>query len=91
MQENSEVILINVVIEKFTRIYLPRALELKQRVDKGGVLVENDIHFLKIVFADAKVLKNLILNRPEYKKVASSIFDFYFQITSAALENEKGQ
>jgi hypothetical protein len=51
---------ISVLIERFEEQRLPRALEMKERVDQGEKLSDIDLAFLKEVFADARHMKTYI-------------------------------
>ena len=48
------------LVERFEKQRLPRLLELKKRVDKGGLLSESDIRFMYQVTLDAQQSKRLI-------------------------------
>ena len=80
---------IQALIERFEKHRLPRLLELKKRVDKGGVLSELDIRFLAEVTHDAQQSKPLIDRHPEWHKFCSEVIHLYGQITEKALSNEK--
>jgi hypothetical protein len=45
-ESEHELATIYVLIERFEKQRLPRLLELKERVDQGGVLDEPDIQFM---------------------------------------------
>jgi hypothetical protein len=77
-----------VLVERFNTQRLPRALDLKARIDAGGTLTDLDIHFLEDVFADAKAMAPLIEKHPEYKELAGRAMSLYRQILEKAAENE---
>jgi len=81
--------LIAVLIERFESERLPRALDLKEKVDQGETLNDIDIAFLEQVFADANKLGPLLERHNEYEKLVSQAVDLYKEITEKALENEK--
>lgn len=78
-----------VIVERMQEQRLPRALDLKDKVDQGGVLDELDIDFLERVFADADELKPYLTRHPEYHGLVAKAVDLYHAITSKALENEQ--
>ena len=81
---------VQALAERLIKYRLPRALGLKERVDGGEKLDELDIEFLEEVFSDASSLRPLIDEHPEWQDVAVRLLDLYKDITSKALENEKG-
>jgi hypothetical protein len=77
------------LIERFEKQRLPRLLELKQRVDEGGVLSESDSEFMFQVTLDAQRSKRLIDRHPEWHKFCAEVIHLYEEITEKALDNEK--
>ena len=77
------------LIERFEKQRLPRLLELKERVDKGGVFSESDIQFMYEVTLDAQRSKRLIDRHPEWQEFCAEVIHFYEGIAEKALENEK--
>ena len=80
-----------VIVERMQELRLPRALDLKAKVDAGGVLDDLDIDFLEKVFADSNELKPFLARNPEYEELAGRMMALYHAITSKALENEQKQ
>jgi len=79
------------IIERMEKQRLPRALELKAKVDLGGVLDDFDIDFLDRVFADTNELRPLLARHPEYQDLAARVMNLYHDITARALANEPRQ
>jgi hypothetical protein len=81
--------LIAVLMERLEKQRLPRALSLKEKVDRGELLDEFDLAFLDEVFADTNSIKPLLDRHPEYQSIAARMVGLYKAITDKAMENEK--
>jgi hypothetical protein len=77
------------LFERFETQRLPRALELKEKVDRGEVLSEDDIAFLNQVFADSEHVKPFMHRHPEWQPLMARAVELYKEITDKALANEK--
>ena len=72
MSESTEDLgVITVLLERLETQRLPRALALKDKVDRGEVLDDFDLGFLNEVFADANSLRPLVAKHPEYEELAA--------------------
>ncbi|EXJ16970.1 hypothetical protein [Imhoffiella purpurea] len=68
---------------------LPRALDLKEKVERGDRLDSFDIQFLQDVFEDAQGMQHKWDSHPELHEIIAKITHLYHEITSKALENEE--
>jgi hypothetical protein len=82
---------IAVLAKRMVEERLPKALELKERIDKGGLLNDLDLAFLEQVVKDAAAIRPLIDKDQRLKDVAASMLGLYKDISNKALENEKAQ
>ncbi|MGH8525087.1 MAG: hypothetical protein ACREXY_13015 [Gammaproteobacteria bacterium] len=90
MSESSEDLgLITVLLQRMETQRLPRALALKDKVDRGGLLDDFDLGFLDEVFAETSNVRPLLAQHPEYQELAARMMHLYKQITDKALQNEK--
>ncbi|HXZ97679.1 MAG TPA: hypothetical protein VEG37_11625 [Burkholderiales bacterium] len=80
-----------VLAKRMVEERLPKALALKERVDRGEVLNDADIAFLERVIADAKNLGPIIDKNQRARDVAGRMVSLYKEIMGKALENEKAQ
>lgn len=87
-KEQDEEGIINALLVRFTKERLPRALEIKERVDAGGKLESYDIDFLETVFNDIEKIKPLADRHPEYQEIAAKGFSIYTELMKRASENE---
>lgn len=88
-QESEDRGMAEVLLERLEKERLPRALDLKEKVDAGARLDDMDISFLERVFADIDDARPIVARHPEYNEIAARLIDLYEQITAKALENEK--
>ena len=70
---------------------LPRALALKEKVDRGERLNDLDIAFLDEVFSDSARIKPMLDRHPEWHKMFIMVSGLYADIMSKAQENEQGE
>jgi len=78
------------LIDRFEKQRLPRLQALKEKVDAGGLLSEEDIEFLDTVIHDAQQSKPLIDRHPDWQSFCAHVVHLYETITEKALDNEKG-
>ena len=88
-QSSEDTGVILALMGRFNEQRLPRALELKKRVEQGECLTEPDITFLDEVFKDANHVMPLVDKHPALQPIASRAISLYKEITAKALENEK--
>jgi hypothetical protein len=79
---------IQALLKRLNELRLPRALFLKDKVDRGETLDEHDIQFLKGVFEDAHGALALADRNPEFQPLVARLMGLYGEITSKAVENE---
>ena len=78
------------LIERFEKQRFPRLRALKELVDRGELLSDDDIEFLDTVIHDAQQSKRLMDRHPEWQLFCAEVVHLYETITEKALENEKG-
>ena len=80
---------IQVMLQRLNEFRLPRALDLKTKVERGEKLDNYDLEFLETVLADASGAQHLISRHPELQPLVGKLMGLYSEITTKALENEQ--
>jgi hypothetical protein len=80
---------IQVLLERLNTQRLPRALDLKNKVNRGERLDNDDIQFLQRVFDEASSAQRLAAEHAEFQELVGRLISLYSEITSKGLENEK--
>jgi len=88
-QEDDDIGIMMVVIHRFETQSLPRMIEIKQKLDQGGLLNDTDIEFLDRTVHNAKLLFPYLERHPEYEPLFAKVMHYYKTITDMALANEK--
>ena len=81
--------IVEALIERFEKWRLPRALDIKGKVDRGEKLDDFDINFLEKVLRDAEEIKPYVDKRPDYQALCTRAIALYGEITKKGLENEQ--
>lgn len=78
-----------VLLERLAEDTLPKALEIKARLDRGERLDHWDIEFLEELSKRAEQIKPMVDKHPEYQQVYAQAVHLYKQIADQAVLNEQ--
>jgi hypothetical protein len=77
------------LLERLASETVPKALEIKERLDRGEKLDHWDIEFLDKLGKRAREAQPLVERHPEFQDVYARAVHLYKEITEQALGNEK--
>ena len=90
-QVSKETGVLAVLATRMVEERLPKALALKERVDRGDTLNDLDLVFLDEVVKGANEIMPMVKDNPKVKDVAARMLQLYREITTKALENENAR
>ena len=82
--------IVQAVLEDFRNQRLPHLLKIKEQVDAGSKLHPTDLKIIEESIQEAHSSADYAERHPELKSLVAKVSELYQQITSKALENEKG-
>ena len=88
-ESSKETGVIVTLVERFETQRLPRALAIKENVDRGERLSDADLAFLREVLEDAQYINPLVQKHPEWQPLVARAMHLYKEITEKALANEE--
>ncbi|MEI8363809.1 MAG: hypothetical protein WCG35_11415 [Betaproteobacteria bacterium] len=80
--------ILTVLAKRLVEQRLPRLERLKEQLDRGEVLTDYDLTFMKQVLEDAQANQALVDRHPEVQKIVGQIIHLYKEIMDKAFENE---
>jgi hypothetical protein len=87
-ERNAELGVILVLLNRFNTHRLPYARQLMAKVDRGELLSDYDIRFLKTVFEESAQARRLAAKHAKYERLVSQATSLYGEIMRKSLENE---
>ena len=87
-QNTDDAGVVQALLDRFNTQRFPRAMALKEKVDRGEKLETFEADYLAEILADARSVKALLARHPEYEDLVLKVMNLYTEITRKALENE---
>ncbi|MBL8529980.1 MAG: hypothetical protein JNL68_20085 [Burkholderiales bacterium] len=81
--------LVQVLLDDLEKHTLPRALEVKEKVDRGELLDDFDQIFLRHAIETATRADEVMTRHAEYQALAARVAHLYHEITTRALQNAR--
>ena len=81
--------IVTAMLERYTKQRLPRLLEMKERLDRGEKLDDQDMQFLEMLERDRPQTQAIAKRHKELHEIAMKAISLYHEITSKALRNER--
>ena len=78
-----------VMLQRLNEQHLPFALELKARMEKGELLTDYDLEYLKRFAEEARFIPALLIRQPQFEPLANQVFSLFAQISAKGFENER--
>lgn len=88
---NNDIALMTVLLERFKKQRYPRAISLIDKVENGEVLSHFDLVFLKEVSDDISNIKPLLDRQPECQVIANKMLHLCSEIAVKGLKNENAK
>lgn len=82
---------IKVLLDRFNEQRLPRALQMKEKVDRGETLEKFEVDSLADILTDVRSMHALLDRHPEYAELVTKALNLYKEITEKAVANETGK
>ena len=80
---------IQVLLDRFNQQRLPRAMEMKAKVDAGGKLEDMEVAYLAKIMEDIQEITPLVARHPEYQGLVAKGLSLYKEIVDKATQNEQ--
>ncbi len=80
---------IMVLLERFNKQRLPRALALMKKVDSGELLDDYEHKYIEEIQKDTSQVRLLVERNPEYKDLMAKAINLWNEIIEKDIENQK--
>lgn len=78
-----------VIAERFYNSRMPRAQQIRARLEQGELLADHELEFLHMVLEDSQNMGPLLAQHPEIAETCARIAHYYKEILDLALANEQ--
>ena len=77
------------LLDRGIKFQIPRALEIKSKMEAGELISDHDITYLLALLKDGQHAKPRVDAHPELQALSAQMVELYHEITGEALENER--
>ena len=89
MSDQNDEAVLRALLDRLLKFRLPRALDIKKRVESDECLSDADITFLKAALEDARDGQRYVVRNPQFHTLGAQITQLYDDIVSRAMQNEQ--
>jgi len=90
MNEKSDQGTITALLQLFKKSHYPRALRVKERLENGEALSDEDMRFLQDALERVQQAVPIVKRNEQYQKLVGQVISFYSGIADLAVKNEPG-
>ena len=88
MNEKSDQGTITALLQLFEKSHYPRALRVKERLENGEALSDEDMRFLQAALERVQQAVPIVKRNDQYQKLVGQVISFYSGIADLAVKNE---
>ncbi len=90
MNEKSDQGTITALLQLFENSHYPRALRVKERLENGEALSDENMRFLQDALERVQQAVPIVKRNEQYQKLVGQVISFYSGIADLAVKNEPG-
>jgi hypothetical protein len=80
-----------IAMRRFREVHLPRAEDMRDRVDRGECLTDADLAYLRQTFGECRAVGWHAADMPDWQEICVRVVALYRSLMERAVENELGR